>query len=174
MTDYSELIERLRTDAIFDNTLLGHETADIIEALQASLIEVTSQRDEWFENTQREADEVKSLQLKLRQLQEPQAYDEPAGWKLVPVEPTRAMLSNFFKAHEKWINEEGEDGYIYRAMLAAAPKAPNLLKPLTDYLIMHIFDTHVGKPNQKYPLSSSDWKNFARAIEAAHGIGGTP
>lgn len=35
MTDYTELIERMRTDAIFDNTTLGNEAADAIEALQA-------------------------------------------------------------------------------------------------------------------------------------------
>ena len=40
------------------------------DSLKASLIEVTRQRDGWFENTERESDEVESLQLKLRQLQE--------------------------------------------------------------------------------------------------------
>ena len=35
MTDYTKLIEQLRTDAIFDNTTLGNEAADAIEALQA-------------------------------------------------------------------------------------------------------------------------------------------
>lgn len=34
MTDYTKLIERLRTGAIFDNTTLGNEAADAIEALQ--------------------------------------------------------------------------------------------------------------------------------------------
>jgi hypothetical protein len=34
MTDYTKLIERLRTDSAFDFTTLGNEAADAIEALQ--------------------------------------------------------------------------------------------------------------------------------------------
>ena len=44
--------------------------------------------------------------------------------------------------------------------------------PLTDEQILHFVDTHVGAPSMAYPLDSSDWMNFARAIEAAHGIKG--
>ena len=43
-------------------------------------------------------------------------------------------------------------------------------KPLTDEQILHFVDTHVGAPSMAYPLDNSDWINFARAIEAAHGI----
>ena len=43
-------------------------------------------------------------------------------------------------------------------------------KPLTDEQILHFVDTHVGAPSMAYPLDNSDWMNFARAIEAAHGI----
>lgn len=48
---------------------------------------------------------------------QPAAVDVPAGWKLVPVEPTEAMLNAF--------NEMAQcEGYIpegYARMLAAAP-----------------------------------------------------
>jgi len=37
---------------------------------------------------------------------------------------------------------------------------------LTDVESLHIFDTHVGSPNKKYPLQQSDWLNFSQAIEA--------
>ena len=42
---------------------------------------------------------------------------------------------------------------------------------LTDEQILHKKDTYVSEPSIKYPLSDFDWLNFARAIEAAHGIG---
>ena len=45
---------------------------------------------------------------------------------------------------------------------------------LTDEQILHLVDTHVGAPSMDYPLDNSDWINFARAIEAAHGIKETP
>jgi len=44
------------------------------------------------------------------------------------------------------------------------------LKPLTDEQIQHLVNTYVGEPNARYPLDNSDWMNFARAVEAAHGI----
>ena len=47
---------------------------------------------------------------------------------------------------------------------------PPQRKPLTDEQILHFVDTHVGAPSMAYPLDNSDWMNFARAIEAAHGI----
>ncbi len=59
----------------------------------------------------------------------PPAAAAPAGWKLVPVEPTEAM----FTAFDAQI--EGGPVYLsdflraYRAMLGAAPDAPKELKP---------------------------------------------
>lgn len=53
----------------------------------------------------------------------------PDGWKLVPVEPTEAMLEAAGNTEEIY-NEWGEDLYVknteevYQAMLAAAPDAP--------------------------------------------------
>jgi hypothetical protein len=43
-------------------------------------------------------------------------------------------------------------------------------KPMTVEQILHRVDTHVGGVSPKYPLDNSDWINFARAIEAHHGI----
>ena len=51
---------------------------------------------------------------------------------------------------------------------------PAQRKPLTDEEILHLVDTHVGAPSMAYPLDSSDWINFSRAIEAAHGITAAP
>ncbi len=50
---------------------------------------------------------------------------EPAGYALVPVEPTPEMLS------EIWVHKNGSLSEAYRAMLAAAPQ-PVVREPLTD------------------------------------------
>ncbi len=50
--------------------------------------------------------------------------------------------------------------------------APQERQPLTTEQILHKKDRYVAEPNIKYPLSDTDWLNFARAIEAAHGIKG--
>jgi hypothetical protein len=42
-------------------------------------------------------------------------------------------------------------------------------QPLTDEEILHRVDTHVGGVNPGN-LDNSDWIQFARSIEAAHGI----
>lgn len=54
-------------------------------------------------------------------------------------------------------------------VLALIPQAQR--KPLTNEQILHRVDTHVGGSSPSYPLDNSDWINFARAIESAHGIG---
>jgi len=43
-------------------------------------------------------------------------------------------------------------------------------KPLTDEQIEHLLETCVGTPSLRYPIGTSDWVQFARAIEAAHNI----
>ena len=50
--------------------------------------------------------------------------------------------------------------------LAATP-----VQPLTDEQIMEQQEKYVGGPSPSYPLGASDWIEFARAIERAHGIG---
>ncbi|ALV06663.1 hypothetical protein [Roseateles depolymerans] len=60
-------------------------------------------------------------------------------------------------------------------LLAAAPRPPKQeeRKPLTDEQIVDLQDKYVGLPSASYPLTTSDWVNFARAIEAEHGIRST-
>ena len=61
---------------------------------------------------------------------------------------------------------------IREAMIFNLPlyTTPPQRKPLSLEKILHLVDTHVGAPSMSYPLDNSDWINFARAIEAAHGI----
>ncbi|WP_343718785.1 hypothetical protein [Achromobacter dolens] len=47
----------------------------------------------------------------------------PAGWKLVPIEPTNAMVVEGVNAG---IKHKDEPYFIYAAMLAAAPAAPGV------------------------------------------------
>ena len=47
---------------------------------------------------------------------------------------------------------------------------PVVREPLAVGRIRNIVDTHIGGPTPSYPLDETDWINFARAIEAAHGI----
>ena len=57
------------------------------------------------------------------------------------------------------------------AAIATPPAAQTAQrKPLTDAEIEHLLETRVGTPSPSYPLEKSDWMQFARAIEAAHGI----
>ncbi len=51
-----------------------------------------------------------------------EVQQEQAGWQRVPVEPTPEMVNAFHDSMNKWIHEIGEDGDVYKAMLAAAPK----------------------------------------------------
>ena len=43
-------------------------------------------------------------------------------------------------------------------------------KPLSGEQIRNLQEKYVGFPSAAYPLTPSDWVNFARAIEYAHGI----
>lgn len=52
----------------------------------------------------------------------------PEGWKLVPMEPTRDMLTNWIKA-DVVSNRTAPD--LYCAMLAAAPQPPTVKECLT-------------------------------------------
>lgn len=51
----------------------------------------------------------------------------PDGWKLVPVEPTEAMVLAGYNALMEWDARTGEDygiGEVWRAMIDASPAAP--------------------------------------------------
>lgn len=101
-----------------------------------------------------------------------EAKPAPAGFVLVPVEPTEQMMRAAFLAVESegvsttpWLR-----GTIWNAMLAAAPAAPAQAKPLTDEQLnalipsAYVGDSYVG-------YSRTDLCKLARAIEAHHGIG---
>ena len=91
----------------------------------------------------------------------------PAGWKLVPVEPTPEML-----ASTSWPGCAGTD---YAHMLAAAPAAPQAepkREPLTALRILEI----EADANRKWRDNGRIVEYavvFARMIESAHGIGGS-
>jgi len=55
--------------------------------------------------------------------------------------------------------------------LYTTPPAEAKREPLSDGRILHFVDTYVGGIASNYPLDNSHWIDFARAIEAAHGIG---
>ncbi len=83
---------------------------------------------------------------------QPEAPAVPAGFKLVPVEPTNAM------AHAGISARGANTMDVWRAMLAATPTAPAVAVPLlTDEQIDRALDNY--QPGSKYP--------FARAVEAA-------
>lgn len=87
----------------------------------------------------------------------------PTGWKLVPMEPTAAMLDAAFDTevvHTEW----GVDAFVestaevYGAMLAAAPEAPAQQKPVAHLPCCGYADTSALKwnpYNSKRPTKSS-------------------
>lgn len=89
----------------------------------------------------------------------------PAGYKLVPVEPTKEMIRAGDVCWQKMaLGEE-----TYRAMLAAAPEAP-ALQPLTDEQMAYcIFEARLGADGALKRDGSSSYR-IARSIESAHGI----
>lgn len=64
-----------------------------------------------------------------------QQPDIPAGWKLVPVEPTIRQMAAMGPAIRACYDMDGVSGNVvdvYRAMLAAAPKLPGEQPPTTE------------------------------------------
>ena len=90
---------------------------------------------------------------------QPAQQQEPVAWA--------TQMGEY--AHIHWGAKRPEYPMVYEVPLYTTP--PHR-KPLTDEEILHRVDTHVGGPSPSYPLDNSDWLNFARAIEAAHGIKG--
>lgn len=105
----------------------------------------------------------------------------PAGWALVPTEPTPEMESECMGLlmSEALIYERPGGGLavetiapvkLWAAMLAAAPTAaPAGLVPLTDYQIACIYDRPELAGTQ-HESGTEKAIAIARAIEAAHGI----
>jgi hypothetical protein len=109
------------------------------------------------------------------------ASPAPAGWKLVPVEPTEAMRSAGIEANGAHLEKYSEDGIfrttrIYRAMLAASPASTAQppqgaqQEPLTEERLREFWDEATNRwvtvADERNPML-----RFARAIERAHGIG---
>lgn len=64
----------------------------------------------------------------------------PDGWKLVPVEPTPAMIEAAadFHANGKWdVSDDSVFGGIYKAMLENAPKIDVALKGKADGNVLY-------------------------------------
>jgi len=66
--------------------------------------------------------------INFRILDNPPAVSVPDGWKLIPIEPTQAMMNAAFDAFEVWLPRPYANGTearnaIYAAMLAASPEA---------------------------------------------------
>ena len=99
------------------------------------------------------------------------------GWKLVPVEPTRKMLDEggfYFIQGGGSVSDSdmAQAKRVYRAMLAAAPAAPQ-----TEQKREPLSDDEIGKLAWKQNLWTDhmiefSFLAFARAVERAHGIGG--
>ena len=95
----------------------------------------------------------------------------PPGYKLVPVEPTPEMRQAVCNCHD--IDHQEQIVEDYRAMLAAAPKAPQPSKrePLTGAQIRKWWASENGLEDCDM-AKLDDFEKVVRAIEAAHGIGG--
>ena len=94
----------------------------------------------------------------------------PAGWALVPVDPSPDMLragcwsgSGDVSVSEEWARRE-----VWGRMLAASPATPPAAsaKPLTQQEIIKLWGAKSDGP------SNAELVSFARSIERAHGIGG--
>lgn len=111
----------------------------------------------------------------------PVAANVPAGWRMVPEKPTHAMLEALRVATRRdWPSDE-VCRVRYAAMLAAAPEAATPAPaPLTDEQIdktaKRVIPVAAYMGMFEYAAFSKEdadrtVRHFARAIEAAHGIG---
>ena len=135
-----------------------------------------------------EINKLAALASQAREAAEVPATDKdsltvPAGFVIVPVEPTEAMCQAaviFANGNAVYKNvkaevlkiEESIYGEAYTAMLSAAPPAPAgvVREPLTDQEIVVLrWETRKGD----HAPRASDLA-FARAIERAHGIAPLP
>ena len=66
-----------------------------------------------------EGEQMRAYAIAARRL--PQGTTEPAGWKLVPIEPTQAMCQEGQWKAKEWPTFPLRISPIYKAMLAAAP-----------------------------------------------------
>lgn len=104
----------------------------------------------------------------------------PAGWKLVPVEPTPEMLSavgmmDGYDWHAPGCSPDADHANWYSAMIAAAPAAPQAepkREALSDDEILDILDIATAA-DLRFSMYSDDVetraaiKRLARAVERA-------
>jgi hypothetical protein len=101
---------------------------------------------------------------------EPSAQGEAVAWKLVPVEPTEAMVKAMAKAWQAAVESEDPDECIaeYKAALASAPAAPAQAVPLTEEQVWR--DDGIMSANAGAQLLMPCLMELIRAVERAHGI----
>ena len=96
-----------------------------------------------------------------------QPEQEPVAWKLVPTKPTEEMLKAMDECSMEGYDERlyaGHAASVYMAAVDVAPTPPQR-KPLTDDEIAEFAERmEASDPTDSF------WREFARAIEAAHGI----
>jgi hypothetical protein len=97
------------------------------------------------------------------------SVQEPVAWGKLTDEMVQAATDEY----DEWAVDNKGTTECIRAMLVKALKATPPAQPavpLTDEQIEHLWETRVSQPCPSYPLEKSDWVQFARAIEQAHGI----
>ena len=108
------------------------------------------------------ADEIDELRAALAQQGEPVAWADDAAIS----GKSGNVCSNADKRYwEKsdWVDRKNAE--LLKHPLYAGPS-----RKISDEQILRLVDTHFGGHTPSYPLDKSDWIEFARAIEAHHGI----
>ena len=104
-----------------------------------------------------------------------QPEQEPVAWQLwvgADTPPNAPMGWQFYNTYNSLRSAEVSARTINSYQQAPFAKViplyttPPQRKPLTDDVILHLVETHVGAPSMAYPLDNNDWLQFARAIEA--------
>jgi len=156
---FSEGMVRTIVDAIAKDEALRLA----LEALEADELAMIQDKDGHMVYLKDQA--ITTIKAALEAKDEPFEYwNAVEGW--VKLDEVR---EHFESVNCGTIYKNGGEG---RVPLYTAPQRTWV--GLTDEQILHFVDTHVGAPSMDYPLDNSDWINFARAIEAAHGIKETP
>ena len=97
---------------------------------------------------------------------------EPVAWKLVPVEPTEEMLKEMDKCSKEGYDERlyaGHAASVYMAAVDVAPTPPQR-KTLTFEQVEDCFPDGYSAEDNGILVSAQWLHDYARAIEAAHGI----
>lgn len=87
-------------------------------------------------------------------------------------------MSKQTKEFESWLATSAKYGTAWEAWQHQESRIAELEAqvkqlqrvPLSDSRLLELQESYVGAVCPQYPLDSSDWINFARAIEAAHNI----